>query len=101
MSEVLSPRGPCSFCLNARVDHLLSDDNDLSYLSVGLGDGKHRMFIRSGDSRPVAIIVDLFNDCTKQNETICVYSPKFCPECGRSLMQDYPEHFSVYDNEEK
>lgn len=97
MSEV--KRSPCRFCLNARCDDFLSDDNDGSYLPIGCIESGFYFYIGAGGGRPVQIGIDRYNRSSQCNELIAYYFPKFCPECGRPLMQDYPEHRSVYGKE--
>lgn len=105
MSEVVSPRGPCRFCLNARSDPsgYLTDDNDLSYCHIGSVDAEYDhacMHLRSGDHRPVAVVVSVWHRLFNQRVDVAVYLPKFCPECGRPLIDDYPEKRGMYDEEE-
>lgn len=88
----------CRFCLNARVDDELSDNNDLSYHTVGSTERDYRLMIRAGDLKPVAIISEYHTIVGwKMNS---VYHPKFCPECGRPLMTDYPEWRKLYGTQE-
>lgn len=101
MSEVLSPRGPCRFCVNARCCPDLSDDNDGSDMSIGCIESGFSFYIASGFGRPVQLLIDRCNRSSLRNELMGFYFPKFCPECGRSLTEDYPEHRSVYDKKEK
>lgn len=91
----------CPFCLNARSDPdgELSDYNDLSYLSIGFCDPVFHglaMYLRSGDGRPVEIVADALCPWIHERMVVASYYPKFCPECGRPLMDDYPEKRSVY-----
>ena len=82
---------PCRYCLNARSDPKdeLYDDNDGSSLSIGSNDVTFHGFLNSGDHRPVNIEVMHWNPRTERNETVFWYFPKFCPECGRDLRDDY------------
>ncbi len=78
----------CNFCCNASVEPDLTHDNDLSFLSVGKSIKGHSMYIRSGDNLPTAIIVSEFNDILRYNTDVCIYAPKYCPECGRHLFEN-------------
>lgn len=78
----------CKYCNNATVDPQLNCENDLSYCGIGSsipGDGA---FIRSGGGRKTAIIFDRWDEKGKINHTVGVYIPKFCPECGRWLLEN-------------
>lgn len=76
----------CRFCLNAFVDKTLTPDNDLSYLSIGFCERGRSMCIRSGDGRPTLILVS--EAVNGINVDVAVYKPKFCPECGRELLEN-------------
>lgn len=93
---------PCRFCLNARVNHDLSDDNDLSYLPVGFSAEGFSLYLRSGGGDPVDLSFYRWMADLNQGEwaLVAFYYPKFCPECGRPLMDDYPERRSKYGQEE-
>ena len=80
---------PCQMCFNARVDDSgeLTDDNDLSYLSVGSVDEGYRIMIRSGDGKPVSIIFEATNKDRNEMKVVGRYQPKFCPNCGRPLTE--------------
>lgn len=79
----------CKFCLNARVNHELTDDNDLSYHGCGIATEMHRFLITSGNGKPTSILFE--KRAQKEWITIGYYIPKYCPECGRYLMNDYSE----------
>ena len=88
----------CKYCLNAKIDHDLTDNNDLSYHSCGSSITGYRCMIRSGADKPMSII---FEEHTPARwSTIANYHPKYCPECGRDLTSDYPERRKYYDAEE-
>lgn len=86
----------CKFCMNARVNHELNDNNDLSYHTMGDSLRGFRCMIRSGNGRPIAILFDelIHNNGWRES---AIYYPKFCPECGRPLKSDYPEWRKLYD----
>ena len=72
----------CYVCKNAHTDPSLSPDDDLSYVSVGECDDGYRAFIRTGDSRNTALIVE------HGNKLIWAYHPLYCPNCGRCLIEN-------------
>lgn len=77
----------CRMCDNAFTNPELNGDNDLSYFSIGeCGDG-YRMMLRSGDGRPVEILVEKWDDRTGWHK-IGYYRPKYCPNCGRELKEN-------------
>ena len=96
MSEVKRP--PCRYCLNARSDPdgELTDTNDLSFLSIGECEGHYSLLLSSGAGRPVHFLFQHFSSSKGVNIVKAFYYPKFCPECGRPLMDDYPERRSHY-----
>lgn len=75
----------CYMCDNAHTNPELNDDNDLSYISFGESGGRHRFMIRSGDARPTVI---LFEECTDVWHLLGCYTPNFCPNCGRKLIEN-------------
>ena len=79
---------PCRFCCNARVCDELTDDNDYAALSIpGIFPKGTRMMLVSGWRRPIRIEAEQWSEEHKQWETYSVYFPKFCPECGRELLE--------------
>lgn len=72
----------CGLCRSAYTDEELRYDNDLSYIPIGLPNDGYRAFIRSGDKKPTALLVE------KGNDLVWVYKPKFCPNCGRELIEN-------------
>ncbi|MBP1559724.1 MAG: hypothetical protein J6C96_00550 [Oscillospiraceae bacterium] len=78
---------PCSMCVNAKVDDELTDENDFSSISVGESAQGCRMSINSGNGRPVCIEVEEWDDNSHQNVVIASYYPKYCPNCGRELLE--------------
>lgn len=100
MSEVLCI--PCRYCLNARSDPdgCLTDEVDLAFHGIGEVDGHYSLFLSAGAGKPVHLLFQHFNVAKGINLTKAFYYPRFCPECGRSLMGDYPEKRYVYGKEE-
>ena len=78
----------CKMCDNAWVNPRLRNDDDLRYVTIGDFAEKRRMMIRSGDSKPVEILVEEFSEKGGWG-LVGFYRPKFCSECGRDLRQDY------------
>ena len=78
----------CNYCCNATVEPELNSDNDFSYMSVGKTVGKHLMYIRSGNNLPTAIIVSEWDNKIQRNVDIGTYVMKYCPECGRKLIEN-------------
>ena len=79
---------PCYMCDNAYVDDELDFSNDLSYYGIGNSCDKHRMMLRSGARRPTTILVEKYDDTAQQWITIGTYEPKYCPNCGRALIEN-------------
>lgn len=79
----------CGMCNNAFTDPELNSDNDLSYIGIGKCEKGFKMFLRSGDGRPTAILVEKWFDATGWR-TIGDYQPKYCPNCGREPKENVP-----------
>ena len=75
----------CFMCDNACVNGELTDENDLSYHGVGECQEKFRIIIGSGDGKPMRILFEQWGG--KYWGTIGIYEPKFCPNCGRELVE--------------
>lgn len=78
----------CEMCLDASIDPELNSDNDLSFIGIGECAKGYRMLLRSGDGKPVAILVERWSDTTGW-QTIGCYQPKYCPNCGRELKKQF------------
>lgn len=76
----------CHMCFNARLDDELTDDNDLSYHSIGTSVEGNRLMIASGDGEPLRILLEEYNEGYGWY-TIGKYYPKFCPNCGREIVE--------------
>lgn len=77
----------CKMCDNAHTNPELNSDNDFSYFSVGDFSNSYRMFLRTGYGQPTALEVE------GRGQDGCWhllgwYRPKFCPNCGRRLMEN-------------
>lgn len=80
-------RTPCHMCFNARLDNELTDDNDYSSCTIGSYDKDCRIMLSSGWGKPPRIEIERWNDSAAQWEYIGIYYPKFCPECGREIVE--------------
>jgi len=85
MLEQQARRTPCRMCVNARVFHELTEDNDLSFHVIGDCEKDWRLMIRSGAGRPMEMLVEGW--LGKEWGILGTYEPKFCPECGRELTE--------------
>lgn len=63
-------------------------DENFTYFIIGDTGKGSRLLMRSGGDMPLIIL----SEKRSQNRwhTLAVYTPKFCPECGRKLV-DYNE----------
>lgn len=84
----LENRNYCHCCCNACVEPELNHKNDLSYISVGKTDNEHGLHIRSGDNKPTALIITKWDKNINQNIDVGIYEMKYCPECGRKLIEN-------------
>ena len=78
----------CNFCCNSTVEPELTSENDFSAISVGNMEKGFHMYLSTGYARPTAIVVSRWNERFKVNEDIGVYKMKYCPECGRKLIEN-------------
>lgn len=76
---------PCEMCLNARVCPELNDENDFSAHSIGECESGFRIMIESGWGQPLEITFERF--INSEWHFIGIYYPKFCPNCGRPLIE--------------
>lgn len=70
----------CYMCDSARTNEELTDDNDLSCISVGRMEKGYRMMLCAGDGKPLRLEVETWID--GQWHVIGVYNPPYCPNCG-------------------
>lgn len=91
MCERTVPARYCRYCCNACVDESITDESDLSYLSIGISsDSNVRAFFRSGARKRCRIEVSVRNTGSR-TESEWIYQPRYCPNCGRYLENDYLE----------
>lgn len=77
----------CDVCFNAAVDSNF-DSESLSYAGVGECNKGFSMWIRSEDNSPTVLIVSKWDSKLQGNVDIGVYKMKYCPECGRKLIEN-------------
>ena len=78
---------PCGMCFNSRFDDELTDENDFASYSIGHPDKNYRMMYTSGYGKPPRIEFDAWNESCRRWDTVGVYFPKCCPECGREITE--------------
>ena len=79
---------PCCMCNNARVDDKLTEDDNLSYLAVGESVRPFQILFASGGGKPFRLLVEFLID--NRWSTAAVYYPRYCPNCGRELLEYGP-----------
>lgn len=78
---------PCRMCVNAATEEELTPDDDLSYIGIGECEDGLRMMFRTGDGKPTEILVERFHE--KHGwQTVGLYRPAYCPNCGRLLVEN-------------
>lgn len=87
-------KAPCYMCDSARVSSDLERGFDFSAVSVGITDDRERFMILSGNDQAVRIVFERFNDVYGHWSGCGSYYPKYCPNCGRELLE-----YSVNDCE--
>lgn len=77
----------CEFCLNARIDDELTDDNDFSSRGIGESEKGKRIMLSAGWGKPLRIETEHWNENRHEWVMDGIYYPKFCPECGRPIFE--------------
>lgn len=85
--KVLSEEVPCGKCFNARFNDEITDENDFASYTVGQSEKGYRMTYNSGYGKPPRIEFDAWNESCTSWDTVGVYFPKCCPECGREITE--------------
>lgn len=75
----------CYMCDNARVNPELSEDSDLSCISVGHMDDGYRMLLCAGDGKPPRIEVSRRTE--RGWVDIGYYIVAYCPNCGCHITE--------------
>ena len=79
---------PCCVCNNARVSDASEGGNNLSYLAVGESVRPFQILFASVRGKSLRILVEFLID--NRWSTAAVYYPKYCPNCGRRLLEYGP-----------
>lgn len=85
--KTISELKPCHMCLNARLDDELTDKNDFSSFSIGNSAKGIRMSVDAGYGKPLRIEVSMWDEKLQENKIVSRYYPKFCPNCGRPIIE--------------
>lgn len=78
---------PCALCDNALLNDDLNAGNDYACRSIGDMPARQRLMLCTGGSRPLRIEYEAFNDQYGIWQTLGIYYPKCCPECGREIYE--------------
>ena len=76
----------CRMCYNARIDGVLTDENDYSACSIGKITKGYRLMLVSGMGKPLRIEVEKWDDRIGWHK-IGEYEPNYCPNCGRKIIE--------------
>ena len=76
----------CGMCYNARLDDELTDENDFSAIAIGSSVNGYRMMLCSGSGIPLRIEIEKWDERTGWYK-IGEYNPKYCPNCGRKIVE--------------
>lgn len=76
---------PCHMCMSAANTEGLTEDNDLSYFSIGDTLKDYRILIGSGDGKAPRILFE--QKGSKGMDLVGIYYPKYCPNCGRKITE--------------
>lgn len=78
---------PCYMCDNARLNDDLDDDTDFGSFTVGKSGKGSRIMIITGWGKPLRITSEKWNETVKRWVTVGIYYPKYCPNCGRKIVE--------------
>lgn len=76
---------PCHMCMSAASSEGLTEDNDLSYFSIGNTLKDHRILIGCGNGRAPRILFE--KETNEGMDLVGIYYPKYCPNCGRKITE--------------
>lgn len=79
---------PCEMCDNARISDNpeLTDETDGSYFTVGTSAEGYRIMYGAGGIPP-RLLFEAWNEQISRWDTIGFYLPKYCPNCGRKIVE--------------
>lgn len=77
----------CSMCLNSFIDDELDKTNDFSSFVIAYTPD-YNMFLTTGNGEKTKIEVLKYNRYRRINEPIIEYTPHYCPNCGRKLIEN-------------
>ncbi len=84
MKEILG----CRYCDNAKINGELTSENDFSSITIGRCEKYTRLMLSSGGYyNDVRIELEEFGPYDRWI-TKGIYYPKFCPECGRKIIEN-------------
>lgn len=80
----------CAYCANSTTDELLDFGFDGSSFSVGDCEKGYSMYITSEtpSNFPVSLEVLHWDDTLHRNVTVARFVPKYCPFCGREIVEN-------------
>lgn len=79
----------CGKCLNSKIDSEMSANFDFSSFTIGKLEDGFRIMYESGGTEPPRVIFERWIEECKMWACVGTYYPKYCPECGRSIIEKY------------
>ena len=87
----MEKQGSCKFCWNF-ISAGIDEDPlfDGSSIPIGSSDSGYALFLNSSSTYPAfgCVNIDCLCYSSGQGLTVATYVPKYCPECGRKLVEN-------------
>jgi len=90
----------CRFCANNRtnLEWELDEEQVFYAMTVGMTEDGYRIMYNKKPYRPLELIFEKWNSKLSPTvwQTMGVYYPKYCPECGRKIDEYDRSKFDNY-----
>jgi len=77
----------CWYCASCRTQHDLDPDTDFHSSTVGDVERGYSIMYSCGFHQGPRIEMRAWNDKINMWDTVGIYKPKYCPECGRHITE--------------
>jgi len=79
----------CCLCENAYTNPELTSDIDLAFSTIGECELGFRILFKTGCAKPTVINFEVL--IADEMHVVGYYCPRFCPNCGRKLVENENE----------